>query len=508
MRAQRVLLGVVATSVVLSSILVSPGRPAAAQDSGGSPLGTALVADNRSLVHEVYRDHLRRRPTRAEVARYEAQLVLRMTEKELRATLLGTREFYVDAGHTFSRFVTALSRELRDTRSNRAELRQLRRVYRDAPGSKQARRRAVAMHMLSITGYDGDGFRANRLEVDRDESGVIEEISVRLNRSVDAATSDLHVTIRGEPIAGETELQHRGRTLRLRPHDNLRSSGKVVATVVDRLSPGASLRADRSTILAPIFDPIFPDVRVVAYYGNHQTPLLGVLGETGPEAAAQRVKAAAAPFSEPGRPAVGAFEMIATVAQASAGFDGDYSEPSKIEDLRRWIDVAAAEGLYVILDIQPGRSDFLTESKRYRELLLEPHVGLALDPEWRMGPTQRPGQVVGSVDAAEVNAVSAWLSDLVIDNDLPEKMFIVHQFQVRMIKNREELIDRPGLATIIHADGFGGRAIKLQTYSIIQARRPFWNGFKLFIDEDTRMFQPGDVLGFTTVPVPELITYQ
>ena len=110
--------------------------------------------------------------------------------------------------------------------------------------------------------------------------------------------------------------------------------------------------------------------------------------------------------------------------------------------------------------------------------------------------------------AAEINGVSQWLSDLVIENDLPEKMFIVHQFQVRMIKNREDLVDRPGLATIIHADGFGGRAIKLQTYSIIQARPPYWNGFKLFIDEDTWMFQPRDVLGFTTVPVPDLVTYQ
>ena len=63
-----------------------------------------------------------------------------------------------------------------------------------------------------------------------------------------------------------------------------------------------------------------------------------------------------------------------------------------------------------------------------------------------MSPTQRPGQVVGSVTAAEVNEVSEWLSDLVVDNGLPEKMFIVHQFQVRMIKNREQLVDRPGLA--------------------------------------------------------------
>jgi len=269
-----------------------------------------------------------------------------------------------------------------------------------------------------------------------------------------------------------------------------------------------SVRADKTKMIGPARDEIFPDVRVVAYYGNHQTRLLGVLGETGPEAAADRVKAAAARFDEPGRPAVGAFEMIATVAQGSAGADGDYSEPSRLEDLQYWIDVARDEGLYVILDIQPGRSDFLTESKRYESLLKQPHVGLALDPEWRMYGSQRPGQVVGSVTAEEINGVSEWLSELVLDNGLPEKMFILHQFQTRMINNRDQVIARPGLATIIHADGFGGRAIKLETYSIIQAQEPFWNGFKLFIDEDTRIFQPQDVLDFTTVPVPDLITYQ
>ena len=506
MRARRPVSWALALSLFVSVVAVTTAGPVAARSRTGEP-SIDLVADNRSVINAVYRDHLGRRATRAEYRRHAPHLGRTMTEKELRATVLGTREFYVNSGHRFSRFVRALSIELRGTRPTRAELRDLRRVYSRSTGSNIVRRRAVAMHLLSLTGYDGDGFRANRVAVERDETGMIEEITVRINQPVGPGDADLHVTVAGEPVAGDVDILHRGRTLSLRPDAGLRRAGKVVATVLD-LGETKPMRADRATMIAPRFAPIFPNVRVVAYYGNHQTPLLGVLGETGPEAAAQRVKAAAAPFSEPGRPAVGAFELIATVAQASAGFDGDYSAPSKIEDLRRWIDVAAEEGLYVILDIQPGRSDFLTESKRYRELLLEPHVGLALDPEWRMGPTQRPGQTVGSVTAAEVNAVSEWLSDLVVDNGLPEKMFIVHQFQVRMIKNRDQLVDRPGLATIIHADGFGGRAIKLQTYSIIQAREPIWNGFKLFIDEDTAMFAPADVLGFTTVPVPDLITYQ
>ena len=43
----------------------------------------------------------------------------------------------------------------------------------------------------------------------------------------------------------------------------------------------------------------------------------------------------------------------------------------------------------------------LGTSLRHRgeELLALPHVGLALDPEWHVGPGQVPGRVIGSMDA-------------------------------------------------------------------------------------------------------------
>ena len=145
---------------------------------------------------------------------------------------------------------------------------------------------------------------------------------------------------------------------------------------------------------------------------------------------------------------------------------------------------------------------------RYESLLLRPNVGLALDPEWRMGPTQVPGEVIGQVTATEINQVSAWLVELVRDNDLPEKIFIIHQFQDRMVINRDRIIHRPGLATTIHTDGFGDRANKQATYSRIHVDAPLYNGFKLFIDEDTDLYQPGDVLGFLENPVPDFVSYQ
>jgi len=491
-------LGVLLAFATLSAVVTLSAGKASAQDAPPGP-------DTTAAIHAIYADHLDRDATDAELARF-AGLGTTITERDVQTVVLGTPAFYRRSGRSVSKFIHALLMETKGRRATRAEMSELRDVFRNGPEGRPARRRLVANRALAMTAYDRDGFRVTRVSVTRTDRGAISRIDVQLNDVVDLMSDSVRVTIDGVDITGETTRRRRGVVASLAPDTEIFRSGRVIASVVKGSDP--SVRADKTKMIGPARDEIFPDVRVVAYYGNHQTRLLGVLGETGPEAAAQRVKTAAARFDEPGRPAVGAFEMIATVAQGSAGADGNYSAPSRLEDLQYWIDVARDEGLYVILDIQPGRSDFLTESKRYESLLKQPHVGLALDPEWRMYGNQRPGQVVGSVTAAEINSVSEWLSELVLDNGLPEKMFILHQFQIRMIKNRENVIDRPGLATIIHADGFGGRAIKLNTYTLIQAEPPFWNGFKLFIDEDTRIFQPQDVLNFTTVPVPDLITYQ
>jgi hypothetical protein len=47
-----------------------------------------------------------------------------------------------------------------------------------------------------------------------------------------------------------------------------------------------------------------------------------------------------------------------------------------------------------VLDIQPGRGDFLTEVRRYERFLREPDVGLALDAEWSMRAGQVPGETI------------------------------------------------------------------------------------------------------------------
>jgi hypothetical protein len=251
---------------------------------------------------------------------------------------------------------------------------------------------------------------------------------------------------------------------------------------------------------------LFPTFTMVGLYGNGSGPALGVLGEQSPEASATRVSELASTWKSFGRPVLGAFELIATTAQAAPGPDGLYRARTTDAEVQRYLDVARANGLYLVLDIQPGRSDFLTETKVYEKFLKEPNVGIALDPEWHVGPGSLPGVAIGSVTAAEVNEVSNYLAKIVTDNHLPEKLFVLHQFQRRMIPDRELVVNRAGLATTFHMDGFGSQSEKLATWGFTQANAPFHNGFKLFLRQDTNLFTPTQVSALS--PRVDLITYQ
>lgn len=93
----------------------------------------------------------------------------------------------------------------------------------------------------------------------------------------------------------------------------------------------------------------------------------------------------------------------------------------------------------LLLAIQPGRSDFPTEVKAYEKFLKEPDVGLAMDPEWRMGPNQEPMRQFGSTSGKELNEVNAYISKLVQENDLPEKVVLYHMIRTNWVRSPQDL---------------------------------------------------------------------
>jgi hypothetical protein len=251
---------------------------------------------------------------------------------------------------------------------------------------------------------------------------------------------------------------------------------------------------------------ILPDFRVVAYYGAPQDDELGALGIGSPAKAAKRLERAAKPFARKSRPVLPAMELIAVVAAAHPGPADRYNLRQPDSVIRRYLKAARKARALLILDVQPGRSDFFTETKRLRKWLKEPDVGLALDPEWRMGPGQVPGQVIGSVGSREVNATTAWLDQLVTRYKLPQKLLLVHQFTNDMVPEAE-LKERKGLASVLNVDGFGTQALKIAKYKSFAAEKSdFRRGFKLFYKEDVKMMSAAQVMRLQ--PRPDVVVYE
>src|SRR6188472_3031849 len=222
---------------------------------------------------------------------------------------------------------------------------------------------------------------------------------------------------------------------------------------------------------------IFPRYRVVAFYGAPQAAALGQLGIGTPDKAARKLIAQARRYERPRRPVLEAMELISTVANRDPGMDGLYRSQQSAAVVRR----------------------YLRAARRHKMLL-------ALDPEWHT-PGLVPGTAIGSVDAAKVNEVAAYVSGIVRRNRLPQKLFVVHQFVPDMIQGKAAVVRPPGLAMTMNVDGFGTRANKVSKYrQFTHDGTRFYNGYKLFYHEDTGLMKPRQVLRLR--PPPDLIVYE
>jgi len=251
---------------------------------------------------------------------------------------------------------------------------------------------------------------------------------------------------------------------------------------------------------------IYPGRTLVAYYGTAGTGALGVLGEGTIADMTRRLRRAASHFARPDKPAQIVYELIVTVADGVPGNDGDYSHDISTDKVKTFIAAAHRNKALLVLDLQPGRSNFLKVAKRWAWALKDPWVSLALDPEWRMGAGEVPGQVIGHVDAWEVNKVSGWLGSLTSTTHLPDKLFMMHQFRRGMIRNIGAVTNRRVLAEVQHVDGFGTPSQKLATYHDVARPDLFRMGFKLFYDEDNPRMTATQVLAIR--PKVSFVSFQ
>jgi hypothetical protein len=248
---------------------------------------------------------------------------------------------------------------------------------------------------------------------------------------------------------------------------------------------------------------LFPRYRVVGFYGMQN---LDVLGAGPPEVVAQRLLEVARPYARPDRPVMPMFELIATIAHPFPTPSGLYRTYQEDAIVRSYLEAVRGIDGMLVLDVQPGRDDFMGSLRHWEPYLRRPDVGIALDPEFAMGPGQVPGRHLGRTDAAAINRASAYVAGIVRRHRLPQKLFIIHQFHDSMIRDKARIAIRPGLAMTWNADGFGARSAKLEDYRSYTRARRFHPGLKLFYENDIDLMSPREVLRLK--PVPRVINYQ
>lgn len=275
----------------------------------------------------------------------------------------------------------------------------------------------------------------------------------------------------------------------------------------------ATVNLDQPARVASADGSMFPDYRILTYYGHPHDSNMGILGQYGVEndLAGLRVEleqqAEEYRKADPSRPFKLAFEVIATVAQGVEQNDGSWLLNTDAATIQEYIDYATANDMLIFLDVQIGRRGVQQELDVVRQFLEQPNVHLALDPEFAIEADEVPGQHIGSITAADVLYAQQYLVDLTTELALPPKVLIVHQFLESMIQSKEEIAPVSGVQLVVVMDGHGPPETKRDTYGAVIYNEPVeYNGVKLFYDQDFPLLTAREILELD--PSPDLIIYQ
>lgn len=256
---------------------------------------------------------------------------------------------------------------------------------------------------------------------------------------------------------------------------------------------------------------IFPRYRIMGYCGTPGgEPAMGRLAGNLAQKAKAIEKLGAQYARE--REFMPVFELIATVVLGGPGGDNKWRRRVPMSVVDDYLKEARAAKALLLLNIQPGHSDFITEVKYWQKYLHEPEVGIALDPEWQMHGNQKPGIFYGQTTGTAVNEVAQFMADIIKADDLPEKALVFHQVNGSVVKDEKDIVPHEGIALIKGVDGLGPAPTKVVTYNYLVKDMPSTThaGFKLFFDEDTannnKLMSPDDV--FKLTPVPEYVMYE
>ncbi len=265
----------------------------------------------------------------------------------------------------------------------------------------------------------------------------------------------------------------------------------------------------------PLDGAILPFKRVVAFYGNLYSKNMGILGELPRREMLAKLKQECAHWAkaDPKTPVQPALHYIAVTAQGAPGKNNTYRMRMPFHQIDTVLSMARDINAIVFIDVQVGMSSLQQELPELIPYLKLPNVHLGIDPEFSMRKSgKKPGSVIGTYDAEDVNYASELLAKLVRENHLPPKILVVHRFTQSMVTNYRNIKKRPEVQIVMHMDGWGEPPKKKGTYQYFIREEPVqFTGFKLFYKNDLRiaphlMLTPEELVKLK--PMPIYIQYQ
>ena len=261
---------------------------------------------------------------------------------------------------------------------------------------------------------------------------------------------------------------------------------------------------------------ILPFHRILAFYGNLYSKKMGVLGEYPKAEMIAKLKGEVKSWqaTDTSLPIIPALHYVAVTAQGAPGKDGKFRARMPFHQIDTIINWANEIKGLAFVDVQVGLSTLQAEIPQLEKYLIMPNVHLAIDPEFAMlgKGGKRPGSVIGTYNADDINYVVDYLASLVKKNNIPPKILIVHRFTNPMVREYQRIKRVPQVQIVMDMDGWGDKILKKSSYMLYEKRDPVqFTGFKLFYKNDIRsgadqLYTPKEVLSFQ--PKPIYIQYQ
>ena len=249
--------------------------------------------------------------------------------------------------------------------------------------------------------------------------------------------------------------------------------------------------------------------RLVAYYGHPNSSNMGILGEMEPDAFMAKLKEQTQAYSDadPDRPAIPMIELITTVAQRSPATDGKYYHMTPSDKIDEYAKLAEEHGALLMLDVQLGTDSVLNQVKLIEKWLKLPHVHLAIDTEFSVEEGEIPGTVLGQVNGSEVQEAVDYLTVMVEEHNLPDKIVLVHQFMDEALTNKEAIQPTENVEVVLNFDGWGPASPKISNYRrFVRNETSQYGGFKIFYKKDEPILTPEEVIALD--PSPAVVNYQ